>query len=115
MRIWMRRTLAAVLVMSLMLSANPVFATEPSEPQPTQAPTESVPATEAPVEETAEAPTEAPTEPEPTAPRYEVDTGTALYKVCANAASGMSYDQLLVYDATNDKLIHPSARKATVV
>ena len=118
MRIWMRRTLAAVLVMSLLLSGSVVFATEPTAPQPTQAPSETVPpetaaATEAPTEEPTEVPTEEPTEPEPTAPAYEVDTSTKMYKVCAEAASGMSYDQLLVYDATNDKLIFSDSREGS--
>ena len=108
MRIWMRRALAAVLVMSLMLSGSVVFATEP-ETLPTEAAAEAVQVTEAPAEEA----TEAPTEPEPTVPVYEVDTGSALYKVCANAASGMSYDQLLVYDATNDKLIYSDSREGS--
>ena len=113
MRIWMRRTLAAVLVMSLMLSGGVVFATEPSETQPTEIPAETVPATETPVEEVTEAPTEEPTEPEPTAPAYEVDTSTALYKVCANMASDMSYDQLLVYDATNDCLVFSDSKEGS--
>ena len=108
MRIWMRRTLAAVLVMSLLCGVTPVFATEPTEIQPT-VPEETVQSTEPPVEES----TEAPTEPEPTAPKYEVDTSSAMYKVCANAASDMAYDQLLVYDATNDKLIFEDSREGS--
>ena len=107
MRIWMRRALAAVLVVSLLCSGSVVFATEPTEIPATEAPAETVPPTEAPVEEATEAPTE------PNAVRYEVDTSTALYKVCANAASGLSYDQVLVYDATNDKLIFEDTKEGS--
>lgn len=113
MRIWIRRTLAAVLVMSLMLSGSVVFATEPTEVLLTEAPAETAVATEAPVEESTLAPTEAPTEPEPEVVTYEVDTGAQLYKICAEMASGMSYDQLLVYDATNDKLVFEDTREGS--
>lgn len=112
MRIWMRRTLAAVLVMSLMLSGTVVLATEPAT-LPTEIPAETVQPTEAPTETPTEAPTEEPTEPEPPAPKYEVDTGTALYKVCAETASGMAYDQILVYDATNDKLLFSDTKEGS--
>jgi len=105
MRIWIRRALAAVLVVSLLCSGSVVFATEPTEIL--EDPAETVQATEAPAEEA----TEAPTEPE--AVRYEVDTSTALYKVCAGTASGMSYDQVLVYDATNDKLIFEDTKEGS--
>lgn len=115
MRIWMRRTLAAVLVMSLLLSGGGTlaYATEPAEAQPAEVPVETAQVTEGPAEEATEAPTEEPTESEPTAPAYEVDTSTQLYKVCAEAASGMAYDQLLVYDATNDKLIFSESREGS--
>jgi len=113
MRIWMRRTLAAVLVMSLLLSGSVVFATEATETLPTEAPAETVQPTEAPTEETPEAPVEEPTEPEPEVVRYEVDTSAGLYKVCAEMASGMAYDQILVYDATNDKLIFEDTREGS--
>ena len=117
MRIWMRRTVAAVLVMSLLLSGSAVLATELSETQPTQASVETVPPTEAPVEETTQAPTEQPAEepaePEPTVTKYEVDTSAQLYKVCAGMASELSYDQVLVYDATNDKLIFEDTREGS--
>ena len=107
MRIWMRKALAAVLVLSLLCNGSVVLATEPTEILPTEYPTLAVPPTEVPAAEQTEAPAEEATEvpTEPKAVRYEVDTSTALYKVCASAASGLSYDQVLVYDATNDKLI----------
>ena len=117
MRIWMRRTLAAVLVMSLMLSGTVVFATEPAETLPTEVPAVTVQPTEIPTETPTEAPTEEPTEdptePVPPTPKYEVDTSTALYKVCANTASGMAYDQILVYDATNDKLVFSDTKEGS--
>jgi len=110
----MRRTLAAVLVMSLMLSGSVVFATEPVETQSAEVPAETVWPTEVPTEAATEKPTEPePTEPEPTVPRYEVDTTAALYKVCAEAASGMAYDQLLVYDATNDCLVFSDTKEGS--
>ena len=111
MRIWIRRTLAAVLVMSLMLSGSVVLATEPTTVQPTEVEqTETEPVTEAATEAVTEP---EPTEPEPTEPEYVVDTSTQLYKVCANTAAGMNYDQLLVYDATNDKLIFSDTREGS--
>lgn len=117
MRKWMHRTVAAVLVMSLLLSGSAVFATELSETQPTRASVETVPPTEAPVEETTQAPTEQPAEepaePEPTMPKYEVDTTSKMYKLCAEMASELSYDQVLVYDATNDKLIFEDTREGS--
>lgn len=121
MRIWMRRTLAAVLVMSLLLSGSTVFATETSDTQPAKAPAETVQPTQAPGEESTEAATEEPTEepteestePEPTMPRYEVDTSAQLYKVCAEMASTMTYDQVLVYDATNDQLVFEDTREGS--
>jgi len=105
MKMWMRRILAAVLVMSMLLSGSVVFATELTEPA--EIPAETVQPTEAPTE----APAEEATEPEPV--RYEVDTSAGLYKVCAEMASGMSYDQVLVYDATNDKLIFEDTREGS--
>ena len=115
MRIWMRRTLAAVLVMSLLLGSSAVFATELTEPA--EIPAETVQPTQAPAEESTEAPTEAPaeeaTEPEVETVRYEVDVSSGLYKVCAEMASGMSYDQMLVYDATNDKLVFEDTREGS--
>lgn len=115
MRIWMRRCFAAVLVTALLLSGSVAFATETVE-------TETVPA------ETAEATTEPPvteappTEPEPTEPpateppetetySYTVDTESDMYALCDAMAEGMSFDQLLVYDATNDKILYTNTRE----
>ena len=61
MRIWIQKIMAAVLVMSLLLTGT-VYATEPTETQP--------PTTEAATEMPTEAPTETPTE-EPTEPETE--------------------------------------------
>lgn len=107
MRIWMRRSLAAVLVMTLLLSGTVAFATEPVETQP--------PATEAPTEIPTEAPTEVPEETEPAAePRvYTVDTGSEMYQICDAMSEGMSYDQLLVYDATNDEILYSNSREGS--
>ena len=114
MRIWMRRTLSLVLVMSLLLSGSVVLATETEQTQPTEtveetATEETTQATEVTTEEA----TEPESESEPTEPPYEVDTSTKMYKVCAETAAGMSYDQLLVYDATNDKLIYSDTREGS--
>lgn len=102
MRIWMQRTLAAVLVMILLLGGFPVYATEPTEPEVTEA------ATEAPTE----VPTEAPTEPPEEEPHvYVVDTESQMYQLCDALSEGMSYDQLLVYDATNDEILYTNTRE----
>lgn len=109
MRIWIRRSLAAILVMTLLLSGSVAFATEPEETQP---------ATEAPTQMPTEAPTEVPAEtqpePEPTEPRvYTVDTESAMYQVCDAVADGMSFDQLLVFDATNDEILYTNSREGS--
>lgn len=118
MRIWMRRSLAAVLVMTLLLGESVVFATESAE---TQGPATEVPvaaAETAPAETQPEATEPAlaeavPTEPEPTEPYYVVDTESEMYQICAEVASGMSYDQLLVFDATNDKILYSDTREGS--
>ena len=112
MRIWMQRMLAAVLVMTLLLSGGAAHATEPAETLP--------PATEAPTEVPVETPTEAPTEmPEPTEPEpaephvYTVDTESEIYRICQELAQEMPYDQLLVYDATGDEILFSDSREGT--
>lgn len=112
MRIWMQRTLAAVLVMTLLLSSGTAFATEPVETQP--AATETV--TEAPTAAPTEAATEAPAETAPpeTEPHvYTVDTESQIYQICEAMSEGMSYDQLLVYDATNDEILYTNSREGS--
>ena len=115
MRIWIHRALAAVLVTALLLSGSAVYATEPTAAE--TAPAETVPVqTEPPVTEPAatEPPvTEPPaTEPEPAkSETYEVDTGTEIYAVCDALAEGMSFDQLMVYDATNDVMLYTNTRE----
>ena len=107
MRIWIQRIMAAVLVMSLLLGSGSAYATEPVETAPpaTEAPTEAV--TEAPTEAPTEEPTEAPTEPKV----YTVDTESGIYKLCKEMAVDMPYDQLLVYDATNDEILFSDTRE----
>ena len=120
MRIWIQRILAAVLVVSLLLSGGSAYATEPTEtaPSATEAPTEA-PAeapTEAPTEAPRETPTELPeeTEPEPTEPHvYTVDTESGIYQLCREMAVDMPYDQLLVYDATNDEILFSDTREGS--
>lgn len=116
MRIWMRRMLAAVLVMSLLFSGGSVYATEPTEtlPPATEVPTE-LP-TEAPTQAPTEAPTEVPeeTEPEPKETHtYTVDTEAEIYQVCQELSVEMIYDQLLVYDATNDVILFSDTREGS--
>ena len=108
MRIWMCRVLAAVLVMTLLLGSGSAYAAEVTQTQP--------PATEAATEPATEAPTEAPaaTEPEPTEPHtYTVDTGSGIYQVCQELSAEMPYDQLLVYDATNDVILYAESREGS--
>ena len=105
MRIWMQRTLSLVLVVSLLLSGSVVLATETDETQPAESIEETVATENA---ETTEEAAEEAAEPE-----FEVDTTTQIYKVCANTAAGLNYDQLLVYDATNDKLIFSDTREGS--
>ena len=98
MRIWIRRALAAILVIVLMLPGSAAAATEVTEPTEVPAP----------------APTEAPAElvPEETElPRYTVDTETEIYRICEELAAELSYDQLLVYDATEDKILYMDTRE----
>ncbi len=104
MRIWMRRMLAAVLVMVLLCPGSAAFATEvePTEPEVIQ---ESVGIMEP-----------EPTEPEATEPEeefrtYTVDTESEIYRICQETAEGMVYDQLLVYDATNDEILFSDTRE----
>lgn len=104
MRIWTRRLLAAVLVMSLLLGGSSAYATGPVETLP--------PATQAPTEAPAETPTEVPEEPEPAEPQtYTVDTESEIYRICQELAQEMPYDQLLVYDATNDEILFSDSRE----
>ena len=98
MRIWIQRVLAAILVIALMLPGSAAAATEVTEPTeaPAPAPTEA-----------AAAPTQEETEP----PRYTVDTETEIYRICQEMAAELSYDQLLVYDATEDKILYMDTRE----
>ena len=105
MRIWMRRGLAAVLVMALLCSGSVVFATE-TEPETWAEETaepETVPEETEPSE--TEAPTEAPAGPELPEPYvYTVDTESDIYILCDSLSEGMVYDQLLVFELTYVKL-----------
>lgn len=98
MRIWIRRTLAAILVIALMLPGSVAKATEVTEPAQVPAPAQ----------------TEAAAEPAPeeTQPhRYTVDTETEIYRICQELAAELTYDQLLVYDATEDKILYMDTRE----
>ena len=113
MRIWMRRMLAAVLVMSLLLSGGSAYATELTQTQP-PAETSTEAATEAPTGAPAEKPTEAPQEETPAQPHvYTVDTESEIYRICQELSAEMPYDQLLVYDATNDEILYAESREGT--
>ena len=104
MRIWMSRILAAVLVMTLLLSGSAVSATELPETEPT----ETVPETGAAAEESQPAETQ----PEETeSPAYVIDTESEIYGICDALASEMEYDQLLVYDATGDEIFYAHSRE----
>lgn len=107
MRIWFRRAVAAILVMVLLLPGSVAQATEIEESLPEEtlpAPTEPIP------EETLPASTEP--APEETQPHtYEVDTETEIYRVCDELAAELNFDQLLVYDATNDKMLYTNTRE----
>ena len=120
MRIWMIRTLAAVLVTALLLGGSAVYATEPVTPETvpaetvpvqTEPPATEPPATEPPVTEPPA--TEPPaTEPEPAEPEtYTVDTTSEIYAVCDALAEGMVFDQMMVYDATNDVMLYTNTRE----
>ena len=113
MRTWMRRSLATVLVATLLLGGIGASATEPTEEliAPTEMIEETQAPTEAPTEVSAEVPTEAPAELEVTG--YIVDTQSAIYGICDAMAEGMGFDQLLVYDATNDKILYTNSREST--
>ena len=97
MRIWIHRALAMILVMALLLPGSAAAATEEIQQ-------ETVPAVTEP------APTEAvPEETEPL--RYTVNTESEIYRVCEETAAEMTYDQLLVYDATADEILYMDTRE----
>ena len=93
-----------ILVMTLLLPGSAAAATEETQSQQ-----ETVPVvTETVSEETV--PEE--TVPEETEPhRYIVNTESDIYRVCEETAAEMSYDQLLVYDATNDEILYMDTRE----
>lgn len=131
MRIWMRRGIAVVLVMTLLCSGSVAFATgdgtealpvetvatEPV-PEETLPPETDPPETEPPTEPETEPPTEPeePTEPELTLPEvwtYTVDTESEIYGICDSLSEGMEFDQLLVFDATNNEILYTNSREST--
>lgn len=99
-----------VLVMSLLTASGQVYATQPEQTQPPATET----ATEAPTE-----PVTVPVETEPPATEpaephtYTVDTESQIYQVCDAMADGMNFDQLLVYDATNDEILYTNSREGS--
>ena len=99
MRIWIHRAFAMILVMALLLPGSAAAATEEIQQ-------ETVPAVTEP------APTEAvPEETEP--PRYTVNTESEIFRVCEETAAEMTYDQLLVYDATADEILYMDTREGS--
>ena len=97
MRIWIHRALAMILVMALLLPGSAAAATEEIQQETAPAVTEP-------------APTEAvPEETEPL--RYTVNTESEIYRVCEETAAEMTYDQLLVYDATADEILYMDTRE----
>ena len=109
MRIWMGRILAAVLVMTLLLSGSAVSATELPATEPTETLPETAVATEATQPEETEPAETQPEETEP--PAYVIDTESEIYGICDALASEMEYDQLLVYDATGDEIFYAHSRE----
>ena len=100
--------LAAILVMALLCPGTAVFATE----------TESIAETEPIVEETEAEVTEPvpeETQPETEPETYEVDTESEVYRHCLELSAELVYDQLLVYDATNDEILFSDSLQETVV
>ena len=96
--------LAAILVMALLGSGSAVFATETepvAETEPTVAEAEPAP-TEPVVEET---------QPKPEPETYTVDTESEIYQRCLELSGELVYDQLLVYDATNDEILFMDTRE----
>ena len=109
MRIWMRRTLAVVLVVTLLSGGSTASAAEITETIPivTEPAAETLPPETLPEETVPEE-----TVPEETQPHtYTVNTETEIYRLCEEMAAGMSYDQLLVYDATNDEIFYADTRE----
>ena len=103
-----------VLVMSLLTASGQVYATQPEQTQPPATETATDAATEAPTE-----PVTVPVETEPPATEpaephtYTVDTESQIYQVCDAMADGMNFDQLLVYDATNDEILYTNSREGS--
>lgn len=84
MRIWMRRGLGLILVMALMLSLSTgALATEETEPE------------------------QVPAFPD----TYDVDTQSQMYRVLSELAPELVSDQILVYDATDDKMLYTQSNE----
>lgn len=128
MRIWMRRGVAAVLVMALLCPGSMAFATEPTgtpaEPAaetapltPETVPAETIPEETVPEETVPEETVPEETVPEETVPEetephtYVIDTESDMYRLCDELAAEMTFDQLLVYDATNDEIFYTNTRE----
>ena len=83
MRIWIRRIFVAVLVMFLLLPGSRVMATGTDESLAEETQTRT----------------------------YEVDTESEIYRICHELASDMQFDQLLIYDAKDDKILYANTRE----
>ena len=107
MRIRIFRSLALILVVSLIFSGSICAAatepTEPAVPEETVAPTEE----SAVLEETLPEQTDPEeTEPVEEAKVYTVDTQSQMYQVLDALAPALASDQILVFDATNDEILY---------
>ncbi len=114
MRNWISRAVAAVLVMALVLPGG--IGAAATEPAPTDSPATQAPET-MPVETAPVETTPAETIPEETVPAepeaeklfpdtYEVDTESAMYQLLAELEPELKSDQIMVFDATNNKMLY---------
>lgn len=111
MRIWMRRSFAMLMIVVILASLGVGAAAAEPETAPATEPaaTETVPETTASAETAPEETVPGETVAEEIIPEtkvYTVDTESEMYRVCDLMAEGMSFDQILVYDATNDEILY---------
>ena len=97
MRIWIHRAFAMILVMALLLPGSAAAATEEIQQETLPAVTEPAIAEAVPEETESH--------------RYTVNTESEIYRVCEETAAEMTYDQLLVYDATTDEILYMDTRE----
>lgn len=108
MRIWMRRNLSLILAVILILSCGSAAAA--TEPEETVPPVTEV--TQIPDETASEETLPEETLPEETEPvTYTVDTESEMYQILAALEPELKSDQIMVYDATNDKMFYTLSRE----